>query len=74
MQLELTIGERCPQRNFQGTASVEPAMHLRLKEPIRASTIRLGCIQSQIGMPQQLVGIASIARRHRDADAHIDII
>ena len=44
-------------------------VHAGLEEAVGAAAVGLGAIEREVGVLQQLVGIAAVLRRQRDADA-----
>jgi hypothetical protein len=71
-QLELPLRQCRAQIEFEISPCRHPVMHRGLEKPVRAAPGRLGAIERQIGVLEQLIGVDTVAGRNRNADAGID--
>src|SRR5688572_23999468 len=60
----------CAQVELNGPATLQPSIHFRFEEPIHASPVALGPIESQVSIFQQSLRIAFMTRCDADSDAH----
>ena len=65
--------EGTPEIDLQGTAILHPPVHAGLEEAKFAAAIRLGAVQSQVGVLQQDIEVCAVGRRQRNANARADI-
>ena len=73
MDLELPFDEGAAQVSFQDTPALKLSVHSRLEEAVRAPAGRLGAVERDVGVAQQLVG-GDVGPVHRgDADAGADV-
>ena len=69
MKLELIAGKSAAKIAFKSAPRLHADIHLTLEKPIGSAAFALGAIESKVGVLHQLVGIAAIHGRNRDADA-----
>ena len=72
IDLELAGLKRPPQIHFQQTPRLKTEIHVRFEESERSSALRLGPIEGQVGVLQQLVAVEAIRRRHSHPNARAD--
>ena len=72
VRLEFVALERRPHIHFQQAPRLRARVHAGLEEAIGAAAVGLGAVQREVGVLQQLVGIAAVLRRQRDADRDAD--
>ena len=72
VELELLAHQRLAQVEFEGTAGLEADIHRRLEEAPGAAPVRLGAVERDIGVLEELVAGGAVAGRKADADAHPD--
>jgi hypothetical protein len=69
VQAELVFGDRAPQLGFELLAALDLALHRLDEEAVGVAAVRLGAIERDVGVAQQLVRIGVVVGKDRDADA-----
>ena len=69
MQREFVPDDRTPQLGFQFLAALDLALHRLDEEAVGVAAVRLGPIERDVRVAQQLVGIGVVVGKDRDADA-----
>jgi hypothetical protein len=72
VDLEFVALQRHPQVEFQQPPGLGAGIHPGFEEAVGAAAVRLGSIERQIGILQELIGILSVLGRQRNADADPD--
>ena len=70
--LEFVALQRRAQIHLQQPPRLRARIHAGLEEAIGAAAVRLGAVQREVGVLQQLVRIVAVLRRQRDADRDAD--
>ena len=72
VDLELAVGDGLAEVELQRAPQLQPLVHLALEEAVRAAAVALGEVERHVGVLQQQIGVGSVVRRDRDADAGAD--
>ena len=73
MQIESPGGDRMAQVEFEPAPRLHSGVHRRFEEAVGAAPFRLGAIEREIGVLQQLIGFIAVGRCEGDADADADL-
>src|SRR5215471_17117208 len=71
-QLELAAGHRFAQVVLQLMAGIRLPGHLHVEEAVAVAALRLAAIEREVGVLDQLGGLAAVGRGDGDADAGAD--
>ena len=72
MQLELVAPDRAAQVGFERMARARLRLHLDVEQAAAIAPFRLGAVEREIGILQQLVRVVAVLRGERHADAGAD--
>ena len=63
------IVQGLPDILLERLAGPEFLVHRRVVEPVVVAALLLRLVERQVGVPEELVGVGVVVRKHRDADA-----
>src|SRR5207253_2950575 len=72
VELEFTFHKGPAQIHFQDAPCLHAHIHPFLEEAVGAAALTLGAIERDVGILEELLGLASVMRRERNADAGAD--